>query len=42
MPYWKWLGKSQPCLTLTLNQLLENIQKKKKKNPAADDSLEEL
>ena len=24
LPYWKWLGKSQPCMTLTLNQLLEN------------------
>ena len=42
MPYWKWLGKSQPCLISTLNQLLENIKKKIKKPSAADDSLEEL
>ena len=40
LPYWNWLGKSQPCLTLTLNQLLE--YQKKFKKPSADDSLEEL
>ena len=42
MPYQKWSGKSQPFLTLTLNQQLENINKKKTKKLSADDSLEEL